>query len=169
MIVSRRTKQDSAKDTYVVEEEMMQTVKQLVSYTSTKRDSDYLRMAGSAVDDRAVCNIFSIMDEDSPDVDEHEKCNVSKLLKREHEGKEVVRHRLCIAIKRVEGVRCEWSRHDPLVVRLVESLVDRTVMQTAVNPVDQEIGKGDEEWELEQSVPASQRPSGTLWKCVVDQ
>lgn len=134
-----------------------------------KRVSDYLRVAGSAVDDRAVGNIFAVMDEDSPDVDEHEKCNVGKLLKREHEGKEVVRHRLRIAVKRVEGVGCEWSRHDPFVVRLVKSLVDGAVMQTAVNPVDQEIGEGDEEGELEQGVPASQRPSGTLWKCVVDQ
>lgn len=44
---------------------------------------------------------------------------------------------------------CVWGRHDPLVVWLVERLVDCRVVQTPVDPVDAEIGKGDEYWELQ--------------------
>ena len=43
--------------------------------------------------------------------------------------------------------------HDPLVVRLVKVLVDERVVKVAVNPVDAEVGKQQEERELEDVVP----------------
>lgn len=47
-------------------------------------------VAGGTVDDRAVGDIFTIVDHDGPDVDEHEKSNVGELLQREEEREDVV-------------------------------------------------------------------------------
>lgn len=38
------------------------------------------------------------------------------------------------------------------MVRLVQGFVDTGVVQAAVNPVDEEIGKADEEWDLDETV-----------------
>lgn len=38
--------------------------------------------------------------------------------------------------------------HDPFMVWFMESLVDERMMQAPMYPVDEEVGKGDEEWEL---------------------
>lgn len=115
-------------------------------------------VASGAVDNRAVGNIFTVVDHDGPDVDEHEQSNVGELLQREEEGEDVVRQRLSVAVERVESVRGEWRRHDPLVVRLVQLLVNHGVVQAAVNPVDEEVGEADEEGELEKQVPATEIP-----------
>ena len=60
---------------------------------------------------------------------------------------------LSVAIERVECVRGVGRRHDPLVVRLVEALVDERVMQSAVDPVNAEVGEHEEEGELHDVVP----------------
>lgn len=44
-------------------------------------------------------------------------------------------------------------RHNPLVVRLVKTLVDERVVQVSVDPVDAKVGKDEEERELEDVVP----------------
>lgn len=49
-------------------------------------------------------------------------------------------------------MRCEGARHDPLVVRLVQGLVNRRVVQATVDPVDAEIGERDEQRELNEAV-----------------
>ena len=49
------------------------------------------RMASSTVDYRWICDVFSIVDHDGPDVDEAEQCDVSKFLEWENEGEDVVR------------------------------------------------------------------------------
>jgi hypothetical protein len=85
-------------------------------------------VASGAVDDRVVGNVFAVVDEHGPDVDEDEKRNVGELLEWEDEGKQMVRQALRISVKRVESVRCVRRRHDPLVVRLVEVLVDGFVV-----------------------------------------
>lgn len=126
-------------------------------------------VASSAVDYGAVGNVLAIVDQHGPDVDEHEKRNVGELLKREQEREDVVRNRLGVTIERVESVGCEWSRHDPLVVRLVQGFVNERVVQSTVNPVDAEIGKGNEEGELQPGVPATQAPCRALRERVVDQ
>jgi hypothetical protein len=81
-------------------------------------------VAGSAIDERRVGIVFSIMDENCPEVDEDEESNVCKLLKWEEEWEQMVWNRLSESINRMEGMRGERSRHDPFVVRLVEGLVD---------------------------------------------
>ena len=47
-------------------------------------------VASGAIDDGAVCDIFTVVDHDSPDVDEHEESNVGELLQREEERENVV-------------------------------------------------------------------------------
>lgn len=65
----------------------------------------------------------------------------------------MVRQALSVAVKRVEGVAGEGGRHDPLVVRLVKVLIDPGVVKAAMDPVDGEVGKQEEERELEPIVP----------------
>lgn len=53
--------------------------------------------------------------------------------------------------------------HDPLVVRLVEVLVDLGVVEPAVDPVDAEIGEDDEEGELDDVIPHAR----AILSCIV--
>ena len=85
-------------------------------------------VTGSAVDDGRVRNILSVMDQDGPDVDEYEENNIGKFLQRKDEREDVIRDRLREAIHRVEGVRGIRRWHDPLVMRLMEVLVDQGVV-----------------------------------------
>lgn len=110
-------------------------------------------MASSAVNDGVICDVFAVVNEDSPDVDKDKEEDVGKLLEREQEWVDVVRKTLRVAVKRMEGVRGIRCRHDPLVVRLVKGLVDQWVVQTAVDPVDAEVGEHEEEGELHVIVP----------------
>lgn len=110
-------------------------------------------MACSTVDDRVVGEILAVVDHDRPEVDKHKECNIGHLLKRKDEREDVVRQGLSEAIKRVEGVAGKGSRHNPLVVKLVQILVDQTVVKPAMSPVDAKVGKKKEEWELKEVIP----------------
>lgn len=61
----------------------------------------------------------------------------------------MVGHALCEAIQRVEGMACVGGRHDPFVMGFMESLVNLWVVQASVDPVDEEIGKDDEQGKLQ--------------------
>jgi hypothetical protein len=67
----------------------------------------------------------------------------------------MIREALREAIDRMESVASIGSRHDPLVVRLVKTLVDPGMMQATMDPVDAEVGEEQEEWELHDVVPAA--------------
>lgn len=121
-------------------------------------------VAGGAVDDGVLGVVLAVVDHDGPDVDEHEEGDVGELLEREDEGEEVVGEALGVAVERVERVGCVGRGHDPLVVRLVQVLVDARVVQPAVDPVDAEVGEAEEERELQDVVP----PAGALVHRVVD-
>ena len=105
-------------------------------------------MACGTIQNRAVGDIFSVMDEDCPDLHEGEKSQVGKLLQWEDEREEVVGQRLRPSVNGVESNSRIWGRHNPFVVRLVHMFVDRWVVQASVDPVDQEVGEKNEEWEL---------------------
>lgn len=107
------------------------------------------RVASSAVDDRVVAHKLAIVNQNCPEVDEYEQADEGDLLQRENEDEDVVWHTLSEAVERVEGVGGEWGGHDPLVVRLVQTLVDERVVKTSVDPVDAEVGKHEEQWELD--------------------
>lgn len=61
-------------------------------------------------------------------------------------------------------MRGKGCRHDPLVVRLVQGLVDAWVVQAAVDEIDEEVGEEEEDRELEKVVPGPWALSG----CVVE-
>lgn len=101
-------------------------------------------VAGSAIDDRAVSNVFTIVNHDGPEVDESKENNIGKLLQREDKWENMVRDTLRPAIKWVESMRCVRTWHDPLVVGLMQGLIDKRMVKTTVNPVDEKVGKANE-------------------------
>lgn len=112
-------------------------------------------VAGGTVDDRRVVRVLAVVDQDSPDVDEDEEEDVCELGQGKYEGEDVVGQTLSVAVGGVERVRGEGSRHNPLVVWLVDVLVDAGVVQTTVDPVDGRVGEEEEERELQVVVPES--------------
>lgn len=76
-------------------------------------------VACGAVDNGAVGDVFTVVDHDGPEIDEHEENDVGPFLEREDEWENVVGDTLRPAIDGVEGVGGIWSRHDPFVVRFV--------------------------------------------------
>ena len=113
------------------------------------------RVARSAVHDGVVGEILTVVDEDGPEVDEDEEDDVGHLLQGEDERENVIRHGLGETVERVESMAGVRRRHDPLVVRLVKVLVDERVVEVAVDPVDAEVGKEEEQRELKNIVPHS--------------
>ena len=107
------------------------------------------RVASSAVDDGRVGVVLPVVDEDGPDVDEGEESYVGELLEREEKREQVVGGGLREAIEGMEGVGCVRSGHDPFVVWFMQGLVDKRMVQAAVDPVDAEIGEENEEGKLE--------------------
>lgn len=109
-------------------------------------------VTGGSVHNRAVGDVLAIMDENSPEVDEAKKKDIGHFLQREEEGENVVWNTLGPAVQGVESVGGERARHDPFVVRLVEGFVDSRMVKATMDPVDEEIGEEDEEWELQDAV-----------------
>lgn len=110
-------------------------------------------VAGSAINDRAIGHVLAVVDHDGPEVDEDEQRHGRVLVQREQDRVQVVGERLREPVDGVEGVRGEGRRHDPLVVRLVQVLVDQGVVQAAVDQVDQGVGEDEEARELQELVP----------------
>lgn len=77
------------------------------------------------------------------------------LLQREDKGIDMIWYALRETVNGVESMACKRRRHDPLVVRLVQCLVYRRVVEASVDPVDEHIRKGNEQGELEEVVPQS--------------
>ncbi|KAB8349513.1 hypothetical protein FH972_023539 [Carpinus fangiana] len=110
-------------------------------------------VAGGTVDDEVVGGVLAVVDHDGPQVHKGEEADVGELGEGEDEGEDVVGDALGEAVERVEGVAGKGGRHYPLVVGLVQVLVDAWVVQAAVDPVDEEVGEADEEGDLQDVVP----------------
>ena len=104
-----------------------------------------------------------LTNEDSPDIDESEQKNVRNLVQREDEREDMIGHALSKPVKRVKGMTGVWSRHDPLVVRFMQRPVYTRVVQTSMDPIDEEVGETEEEGELEEIV----EPKGCLMGGVI--
>lgn len=76
-------------------------------------------VASSTVHNGAIGDIFPIVDEHRPEVNEAEEKDVGDFLQGENKRENMVGHTLGPAIERVESVRGVGTRHNPLVVRLV--------------------------------------------------
>lgn len=124
-------------------------------------------MAGSSVDNRVVAEVFTVVDENGPEVDEDEEENAHPLLHGEEEWEEVVGQTLHGTVDGVESVAGKGSRHNPLVVRLVQVLVDARVVEVSVNPVDAEVAEDDEGGELEEIPPQAGALLGQVIKLAV--
>lgn len=125
------------------------------------------RMASRTIDNRVICEVLAVVDENRPEVDKDEEGDIGQLLQREEKGKDMVRQRLREAIERVEGMASVGRRHDPLVMRLVKVLVDEWVVQIAMNPVDAEVGEDEEDGELGEVVPKSRAFIGRIVELAV--
>lgn len=84
-----------------------------------------------------------LTNKDGPYVDENEKRNISKLLKRKDIGVHVIRHALRKPVQWMECVARKRGWDDPFVMWFMESLVNLWMMQAPVYPVDEEICKDD--------------------------
>lgn len=99
-------------------------------------------VVGGAVDELfepVAGDHVAVVDENGPHLDEDEEAQVEVLLGREDEDEDVVGQRLDVAVERVEGEGGPGRGHNPLVVRLVDVLVDAGVVLEAVDPVDEQV------------------------------
>lgn len=112
-------------------------------------------MTRRPVDNATVHRILPIMNHDRPNIHKNKQPHVRKLLQWKHKRKNMVWHALREPIKRMESMAGERRRHHPFVVRLVHLLVYLGMMQAAVYPVDERVGEQEEEWELQNVVPAT--------------
>jgi len=87
-----------------------------------------------------------VMDKDAPKINEDKEAEVHVSMQGKEEDKKMVWYRLGIAIDRVEGMRGEWSRNEPFVMRFVDSFVDERNVQPTVDPVDTIVGEEQEHW-----------------------
>lgn len=99
-----------------------------------------------------VADHVAVVDQDGPAVDKDKQANVDESVQREQKDKDVVRQRLRIPVHRVERVRRKRCGHQPLVVRLVDVLVQSRVVLEPVHPVDAKVGKEQEEGHAEHGV-----------------
>ena len=109
-------------------------------------------VAGGSIHHWAVGDILPIVNENGPEVDKDKQEDIGQFLQRKDERKDVVWYALGPAVQWVEGMGGKRTRHDPLVMWFVQSLVDERVVQTTVNPVDEEISKTDKERKLQNAV-----------------
>lgn len=110
-------------------------------------------VAGGAIDKDVVHDKVAVVDHDGPHVDKHEQKKVRNLMEWEDEGEDVVGYGLDETIQRVEGVRSKWRRDDPLVVRLVKTLVENRVVKAAVHQIHAKVREENKERELENEIP----------------
>jgi hypothetical protein len=120
-------------------------------------------MACGTIDDWMGYDKLAVVDHDGPHIDENEKYDVRPFLQREQEWEDVIWNRLGKSIKRVERVACERCWHNPLVVWLVEVLVDQRMMKTTMDQVDKKVGKKQEGRKLQDVVPHS----WSILSCIV--
>jgi len=79
--------------------------------------------------------------DDRPDIDEDEERDIRELLQREDVWKDMIWYTLRKAIQWMESMACIRRGHNPPVMRFVQPLVYQRLMQTPVNPIDEEVGE----------------------------
>src|SRR2546421_11821408 len=99
------------------------------------------RVTCRPIDDGTIGNVFSVVNHYGPEVDEGKQAHIGQFLQRKDEWEDMVWQALGKAVQRVKGVARKRGRHYPFVVRFMKRLVDSGVMQTTVDPVDEEVGE----------------------------
>lgn len=108
-----------------------------------------------------------LTDEHGPDIDKNEQRNVCQLLQREDKWEDMIWHTLRPAVNCMESMARIRTWHNPFVVSLVQLFVDKRVVQSAVDPVDEEICEEEEKRELQIVVQRKWRLSGCIVKLCV--
>ena len=96
-------------------------------------------MVSGPVDNRSQHlgnSVVSIVNRHSPDIDENEQHQVNIFVQREQEGEQVIREALKKTIYRMECVTCKWSWNLPSVMDLVQILIHKAMVQSAMDPVN---------------------------------
>jgi hypothetical protein len=120
-------------------------------------------VACGTINNWRIGNIFAIMDQYSPNVDEDEEKHVCELLQREDKREHVIWDRLREPVYWVKCMRRVWCWHNPFVMWLVQTLVERWMMQAAMDPVDEVICEEDEKWKLGKIIPHAR----SVLSCVI--
>ena len=76
----------------------------------------------------------------------------------------MIRYTLEKPIHRMEGVAGKRGRHNPFMMRFVQRFIHQRMMQPPVDPIDEEVGEADEEWNLEEVV----KREGRIGWAIVD-
>ena len=148
-------------------------------------------MARSTVDNRRIRNIFAIIChhfstaqskkvererlsgndvasaltyKNRPEIDENKKRDICELLQWEDVRKNMIRYTLGKAVQRMESVARIRSGHNPLMMRFMQRLVDHRMVQTPVDPVDEEVREADEKGELDNIVERERCVRGRIVK-----
>ena len=93
------------------------------------------------------------MDGHGPYIDQYVEEQVDELVHGEEEDVDVVGQTLGEPVEGVEGVAGEGTRHLPLVVGLVDVLVDERVVEPPVDPVDHKVSEHDEGQQCSHDTP----------------
>lgn len=64
----------------------------------------------------------------------------------------MIRYTLRESVKRMKGMARIWSRHDPFMMRFMQRLIDQGMVQSTMDPIDEEIREADKERVLENVV-----------------
>lgn len=64
----------------------------------------------------------------------------------------MIRYTLGETVEGVKGMARVWGGHDPFVMRFMQGFVYSGVMQTSMDPVNEEVGEANEQGELEDVV-----------------
>lgn len=88
--------------------------------------------------------VIRIVNRHCPKVDGHKHHYVRPFVKRKQEDVDVIWTRLQKAVQRMKRVACERRGHFPQMVRLVNVLVNQSVVKQSVNPVNETVGEQQE-------------------------
>ena len=64
----------------------------------------------------------------------------------------MIRHTLREPIKWMKGMARVWSRHDPFMMRFMQRLIDQRMVQSTMDPINEEVREEDEKRELKNVV-----------------
>lgn len=87
-----------------------------------------------------------VMNKDTPEVHKHKKTEIKPSVQREEEDEQMIRHRLQVTIEGMKCVGGEGSWNEPLVMWLVDILVDQWMVQGAMYPINAVVSEDQEKW-----------------------
>jgi len=65
-----------------------------------------------------------VMNKNTPEVHKHEESEIEPAVQRKEEDEQMIWHRLQVTVEGMKGMRCEGSRDQPLMVPLMDILVN---------------------------------------------